>query len=117
MVAQIKNEQNCVQKYTNVSSIGKNNRDFFQKFPMISLAKQRKNENSKIRHYPFKMTDNDLKIWHMVDAKFGLVLRPISHGNPAMPFNILLNVQLLVFANSFAESRRPDSLLRKFLCF
>ena len=41
------------------------------------------------------MADNDLKIWqnhllpnpfHMVDAKFDLVLRPISHGNPAMPF-------------------------------
>ena len=23
----------------------------------------------------------------MVDAKFDLVLRPISHGNPAMPFH------------------------------
>ena len=41
------------------------------------------------------MADNDLKIWqnnflpnpfHMIDAKFDLVLRPISHGNPAMPF-------------------------------
>ena len=42
------------------------------------------------------MADNDLKIWqnrlftnpfHMVDAKFDLILRPISHGNPVMPFN------------------------------
>ena len=41
------------------------------------------------------MADDDLKIWqnnllpnpfYMVDAKFDLVLRPISHGNPAMPF-------------------------------
>ena len=41
------------------------------------------------------MADNDLKIWqnhlllnlfHMVDAKFDLVLRSIQHGNPAMPF-------------------------------
>ena len=41
------------------------------------------------------MADNDLKIWqnhlllntfHTVDAKFDLVLRPMSHGNPAMPF-------------------------------
>ena len=60
---------------------------------MISLAKERKNENGKICHYSFKMVDNDLKIWqnnllpnpfHMVDAKFDLVLRPISHENPAM---------------------------------
>ena len=61
---------------------------------MISLAKKKeKNENGKIRHYSFKMADNDLKIWqnnllpnpfHMVDVDF--VLRPISHGNPAMPF-------------------------------
>ena len=29
-----------LQKFTNVSSIGKNNPDFFQKFPMISLAKK-----------------------------------------------------------------------------
>ena len=80
MVAQFKHEQNCVQKFskffaianyasknlqkfTNVSSIGKNNPDFFQNFPMISLAKKKeKNENGKIRHYSFKMTDNDLKI-------------------------------------------------------
>ena len=54
---------------------------------MISLAKKEKNENGKIRHYSFKMADNDLKIWqnhllpnpfHMVDAKLDLVLRPIS---------------------------------------
>ena len=41
------------------------------------------------------MAGNDLKIWqnhllpipsHMVDAKFDLILRPISHGNPAMPY-------------------------------
>ena len=41
------------------------------------------------------MADSDLKIWqnnllpnpfHMVDAKFDFVLRPISHGNPAIPF-------------------------------
>ena len=79
-----------------MSSIGKNNSDFFQNFPMISLAKKRKkNENGKIRHYSFKMADNDLIIWqnyllpntfHMVDAKFDLVLRPISQGNPAMLF-------------------------------
>ena len=44
------------------------------------------------------MADNGLKIWqnnllpnpsHMVDAKFDLVLKPISHGNPAMPFQKL----------------------------
>ena len=49
----------------------------------------------KIRYYSFKMADNDLEIlqnnllsnpFHMVDEKFDLVLRPISHGNPAMPF-------------------------------
>ena len=43
------------------------------------------------------MADNDLKIWqnyllpnpfHVVDAKFDLVLRPISHGNPAMPLEL-----------------------------
>ena len=87
-----------LQKFTNVSSVRKNNPDFFQKFPMISLAKKRKkNENGKIHHYSFKMADNDLKIWqnnllpntfHMVDAKFDLVLRPISHGNPAMLFTV-----------------------------
>ena len=78
-----------------MSSIGKNNPDFFQNFPMISLAKKRKKRNGKIRHYSFKMADHDLKIWqnhllpnpfHMVDAKLDLVLRPIPHGNPAMPF-------------------------------
>ena len=63
---------------------------------MISLAKKKKkNEDVKIRHYLFKMADNDLKNWqnhllsnpfHMIDAKFDLVLRQISHGNPAMPF-------------------------------
>ena len=52
------------------------------------------------------MADNDLKIWHnnllpnpfhMVDAKFDLFLRPISHGNPAMPFaKFLLAAQNLV---------------------
>ena len=31
-----------LQKFTNVSSIGENNPDFFQNFPMISLAKKRK---------------------------------------------------------------------------
>ena len=48
-----------------------------------------------MRHYSFKMADNDLKIsqnnllpnpFHKVNAKFDLVLRPISHGNSAMPF-------------------------------
>ena len=43
------------------------------------------------------MVDNDLKIWenhllsnpfHMADAKFDLVLRPILHANPAMPFKL-----------------------------
>ena len=31
-----------LQKFTNVSSIGRNNPDFFQNFSMISLAKKRK---------------------------------------------------------------------------
>ena len=31
-----------LQKFTNVFSIGKNNPDFFQNFPMISLSKKRK---------------------------------------------------------------------------
>ena len=31
---------NNLQKFTNVSSIGKNKPDFFQNFPMISLAKK-----------------------------------------------------------------------------
>ena len=62
---------------------------------MIILVKEGKNENGIIRHYSFKMSDNDLKIWqnhllpnpfHMVNSKFDLVLRPISHENPAMPF-------------------------------
>ena len=44
------------------------------------------------------MADKRLKIWqnhlllnlfHMVDAKFDLVLRPILHGNPAMAFSNL----------------------------
>ena len=44
------------------------------------------------------MADNDLKIWqnilllnssHKVNAKFDLVSRSISHGNPAMPFTLL----------------------------
>ena len=56
---QIKHKQNCVQKFsqffasrimhqknlqkfTNVSFIVKNNPDFFQNFPMISLAKKGK---------------------------------------------------------------------------
>ena len=63
MVAQIKHEQNCVQEFKNVSSIGKTNPGFFQNFSIISLAKKRKNENGKIRHCSFKMSDNDLKIW------------------------------------------------------
>ena len=41
------------------------------------------------------MADNDMKIWQnhllpnafdMIDAKFDLVLMPISRGNPAMRF-------------------------------
>ena len=68
---------------------------FFKIFLWLVYLKKEKNENGQIRHYSFKMADNDLKIWqnyllpnpfHMVDAKFDLVLRPISHGNPAMPF-------------------------------
>ena len=64
-------------------------------FTINFSLKKEKNENGKNRHYSFKMADNDLKIWqnnllpnpfHMVDAKFDLVLRPISDGNPAMPF-------------------------------
>ena len=88
-----------LQKFTNVSFIGENNPDFFQNFPMISLAKKKtKNQNGVIRYYPFKMADNDLKIWqnhllpnpfHMVDAKFDLVLRPIWHANPAMHFKVI----------------------------
>ena len=83
-----------LQKFTNVSSIRKNNSDLFQNFPMISLVK--KSENCKIRHFSFQIADNDLKIWqnhlllnpfHMIDAKFYLVLRSISHGIPAMPFD------------------------------
>ena len=43
------------------------------------------------------MADNNRKIWQnylllnpfqMVEAKFDLVLRSISHGNPAMPLGI-----------------------------
>ena len=46
------------------------------------------------------MAESDLKIWqnnllpnpfHMVDAKFDLVLRPMSHANPAMPFKFNLH--------------------------
>ena len=68
---------------------------FFKIFLWLVWLKKAKNENCKIRHYSFKMTDNDLKIWqnhlllnpfHMVDAKFDLVSRLISHGNPTMPF-------------------------------
>ena len=49
------------------------------------------------------MANNDLKIWqnhlllkpfHMLDAKFYLVLRPISHRNPAMPFDPSANLNL-----------------------
>ena len=67
---------------------------FFKIFLWLVYLKKEKNENGKIRHYSFKMTDNDLKIWHnnllpnpfhMVDAKFDLFLRLISHGNPTMP--------------------------------
>ena len=67
--------------------------------------KKEKNENGKIRHYPFKMADSDLKIWqnnllpntfHMVDPKFDLNLRPVSQGNPAMLFNKqLVNINIL----------------------
>ena len=48
------------------------------------------------------MANSDLKIWqnhlllnlfHIVDTKFDLVLRPISHGNPAMPFEEFTQVQ------------------------
>ena len=78
-----------------MSSIGKNNPDFFKIFLWLVYPKKEKNENGKIRHYSFKMADNDLKIWHnnllsnpfhMVDAKFDLFLRPTSLRNPAMPF-------------------------------
>ena len=71
------------------------NPDLLLNFPMINLPKKSENENCKIHHYSLKMTDNDQKIlqnhllpnpFHMVDAKFDLVLRPISHVNPAMPF-------------------------------
>ena len=63
----------------------------------------KKNEYDKIHHYSFKMSNNDLKIWqnhfllkpfHMVDAKFDLVLWTISHRNPAMPFIFVLKVFL-----------------------
>ena len=65
---------------------------FFKIFLWLVKLKKEKNENGKSRHYSFKMADNDLKIWqnhllpnpfHMIDAKFDLVLRPISHWNPA----------------------------------
>ena len=92
-----------------MSSIEKKNPDFFQNFFMISSAKKGKNENGKIHHYSFKMTDNDLKIWqnnplpnpfHMVDAKFDLVLRLISHGKPAMPFiNLIISYLEIKFLN------------------
>ena len=63
------------------------------------VAQFKHEQNGEIRHNSFKMADNDLKIWqnyllpnpfHIVDAKFDSVLRPISHGNPAMPFGRLL---------------------------
>ena len=52
------------------------------------------------------MADNDLKIWqnyllpnpfHMVDEKFDLVLRPISHGNPAMSKNFIIYIKYLTY--------------------
>ena len=42
----------------------------------------------------------------MVDAKFDLVLRPISHGNPAMPFtdiSILLFIDRIYFSRCLIE--------------
>ena len=65
----------------------------FNIFLWLVYLKKANNENGKIRHYLFKMADNELKIWqnhlllnlfHMFDAKFDLVSRPISHGNPAI---------------------------------
>ena len=56
------------------------------------------------------MADNDLKIWgnhllpnpfHMVDAKFDLVLGPISHANPAMPF--------LIFSKSYFQKHKSSA--------
>ena len=88
----------CIKKSAKIQKCVfylKSNPDFFQNFSMISLAQ--KNENCKIRHYSFKIADNDqkncqshllLNPFHMVDAKFDLVLRPITHGNPAMPFSL-----------------------------
>ena len=73
---------------------------FFNIFCLVKLKKT-KNENYKIHHYSFKMADNDLKIWqnhllpnsfHMVGAKLELVLRPISHWNPTMPFLVIFRV-------------------------
>ena len=71
------------------------NPEFFQNFTMISLAKKRKKRKWSNPPLLIKMADNDLKIcqnnllpnpFHMVDAKFDLVLKPISRGNLSMPF-------------------------------
>ena len=84
-----------LQKFKTVSSIEKTTLIFFKIFLWLVELKEVKKKNCKIRHYSFKIADNDLKIWqnhlllnlfHMVDVKFDLVSRPISHGNPAMPF-------------------------------
>ena len=70
---------------------------FFKISLWLVWLKKEKNEICKICHYSFKMADNDLKIWqnnlmpnpfHMLDAKFDLVLRPISHGTRLCPLNI-----------------------------
>ena len=122
MVAQIKHKQNCVQKFSQFFAsrimhkkicqnlqmcllLEKTILIFFQNFPMISLVEKGKNENGKIHYYSFKMANNVLKIWqnhlllkpfHMVDAKFDLVLRPISHRNPAMPFLCTFNFLMCI---------------------
>ena len=104
-----------LQKFTKCVFYWKKNPDFFQKFPMISLAKKEKNENGKIRHYSFKMADNDLKLWqnnllpntfHMVYAKFDLFLRPISHGNPAM-----LSYKVFCFYKELFFIKRPNYII------
>ena len=59
------------------------------------------------------MADNDLKTWqnhllpnpyHMVDAKFDLVLKPISHGNPAMPFQYCAVESVIFSTERFSNS-------------
>ena len=88
----------CIKKSAKIHKhffYWKNNPDFSQNFLIVGLAKKGKNENGKIHHYSLKMANDDLEIWqnhlllkpfHMIDAKFDLVLSSISHRNPDIPF-------------------------------